>query len=112
MHEVSLMKSMVDILDEEIRSSEVGEVKIIHLEVGKLRYIVPEILVSCFERLPKNEKLKTARINLEILPVKLRCKKCFEETLPEGERFACCKCSSNDFDIIQGNEFRIKAIEW
>jgi len=112
MHEFALMKSMVDILDEEVQGSEVGEVKTVHLEVGQLKYIVPEILVSCFKKLPKDEKLKKAEISLDVLPVKLRCKECKEETLAEGNSFTCSKCSSNSVDVVSGNEFRIKGIEW
>ena len=112
MHELALMKSMVDILDREVQDSEVGDVKTIHLEVGKLRYIVPEILVSCFEQIPKDKKLENAQIRMEVLPVKLSCKSCGEVSVPEENEFACMKCSSAEVNFDSGNEFRIKGIEW
>ena len=79
MHEIKLMEDVVKILDKQVDDPEVGEVKTVYLEVGQLRYIVPEIMTTGFNCVPKNEKLKNARLDIKILPVKVRCADCGKE---------------------------------
>jgi Zn finger protein HypA/HybF involved in hydrogenase expression len=78
-HEITLMRNMVSILEKHVDSAEIGKVKRICLQVGELRYIVPEIMITGFKHIPKHEKLETAEIEVEIVP---------------------------------GNDFVIKGIEW
>ena len=112
MHELKLIADLVAILEKEVDSPEVGDVKIVHLEVGKLRYIVPDIMESCFEHVPKSEKLKEAKMNITVLPVKVKCKECEEEQVVEGGEYHCKKCSSDNTEVISGSEFMLKGIEW
>jgi len=112
MHELKLMSDLVEILEKEVKSPEVGDVKIIHLEVGKLRYIVPDIMESCFEHVPKSQKLKGARIEIKVLPLKVKCLDCSEERVVEDGEYFCKKCSSGNTEVISGNEFMVKGIEW
>ena len=112
MHELQLVKNMVDILDKEVQDPEVGKVKAIHLEVGKLKYIVPEIFVTCFDGTPKAEKLEDANINIDVLPIIVRCKTCGAKTEADEKELKCSKCQETDVDLISGNEFKIKGIEW
>lgn len=112
MHEIKLIENLVTILEKEVDSPKVGDVKTVHLEVGKLRYIVPDIMESCFEHVPKSDKLKNAKIKIEVLPVKVKCSDCEEEQVVENGEYCCRKCSSDRTDIISGNEFVLKGIEW
>ncbi len=67
MHEIKLTQNLVSILDREVASDEIGMVKVVHLEVGKLRYIVPEIMQTAFRHVPKHEKLTEAKLEIEVI---------------------------------------------
>ncbi|MFH1644945.1 MAG: hydrogenase maturation nickel metallochaperone HypA [Candidatus Omnitrophota bacterium] len=112
MHEIAMMKNLVGILDREVTAPEVGQVRKVHLEVGELKYIVPEILISAFENIPKNEKLEGAELKLEIVPVKVKCDDCGSESVVERNLFRCAECSGNNVAIVSGKEFNLKGIEW
>jgi hydrogenase nickel incorporation protein HypA/HybF len=112
MHEMKLVENMVDILEKEVSDLAVGHVKKIYLEIGSLRAVVPELVIYAFENAPKNEKLKGAGIEIEIMPVKFRCVKCGAVKEAEESAFACKSCDSQESEMISGKEFIIKGIEW
>ena len=112
MHEIKLTEDMVAILEREVSSPEVKKVKKVHLEVGKLRYIVPEIIMSCFEHVPKSEKLSDAKIEIKELPVTVKCEECEKEQIVGDGMYGCSDCGSEKTSVISGNEFMIKGIEW
>jgi len=68
MHEMAMVKDMVAILDREVADPEVGDVKTVYLEVGEYRYIVSEIMDSCFRAYPKSDKLKNASLKIDVVP--------------------------------------------
>lgn len=112
MHEIQFAKNIVKVLEDQINDPEVGEVKKVHLEVGKLHYIIPEILNTGFSNVPKDEKLKNAKLEIEVIPVKVKCLSCGKETVAEGSDFTCGECSGAKTEIVSGKEFMVKGIEW
>ena len=112
MHEMMITKNLVSLLEDAVSQSDVGRVKTIHLEVGRLRYIVPEIMTTCFKQTPKSDKLKQAELNLKVLPVKLKCSDCGKVCESGDNNFRCKVCFSKDVDIVSGKEFLLKSIEW
>ncbi|MBU1083557.1 MAG: hydrogenase maturation nickel metallochaperone HypA [Candidatus Omnitrophota bacterium] len=68
MHELQLIESLVEILEKAAVSDDVGNVEEVRLEVGELRYVVPEIMENCFKHFPKSDKLKDAKLIMEMIP--------------------------------------------
>jgi Zn finger protein HypA/HybF involved in hydrogenase expression len=87
------MKKLITALNAEAEKPEVGDVKKIHIEVGELAHITPEIIEHCFSHMPKNEKLRNAKIELSVIPLRVGC----------GQKGA---------KVTSGNEFILKSIEW
>lgn len=112
MHEISLVKNMLSVLDRELDSPEVGEVKTVHLEVGALKYIVPDIMEECFNVTPKHEKLEGSRIEIKVLPVRIECLDCGKTSEVNAGEYICPGCSSDNVELAGGDEFLIKGIEW
>ncbi len=112
MHELMITKNLVSLLEDAVSPSDVGMVKTVYLEVGRLRYLVPEIMTACFTQIKKSDKLKQAKLNLKVLPVKLRCSDCGKESEALENSFLCGSCQSLNVDIISGKEFILKSIEW
>lgn len=100
------------ILNREVESPEVGDVKTVYLEAGEFMYIAPEILTACFKQTPKHRKLENAEIVVEELPVRLRCNGCGTEREAENGGAVCDGCGSDKSEVVSGKEFNIKGIEW
>ena len=114
MHEVALVKNLISILEKEVTESKAGDVKTVYLEVGQLHYHdhPPEVIENCFKHLPKSEKLRNAKIDITVLPVKVRCSDCEGESIIKEHKLRCGNCSSQNVNIVSGNEFKLKRIEW
>ncbi len=106
------MENVVSILEEQVDSDDIGQIKTVFLEVGKLRYIVPEIMITGFQNIPKSDKLTKAELKITELPVKIKCKVCGEEHEIQPDRFKCPGCDSDKVEMISGDELVLKGIEW
>lgn len=112
MHELKLAENIVAILEKEVASPEVGDVKTVYLEVGKLKYIIPEIIESSFKHIPKSSKLKDAKLEILEVPAKIKCSSCSSERVVDDGDYFCKECSSGDTEVVAGKEFLVKGIEW
>jgi hydrogenase nickel incorporation protein HypA/HybF len=111
-HEMRLVGNIVALLEKEVAGPEVGNVKTVYLRVGALREVVPEIMNACFRQTPKNAKLDGAAIDIEVIPVVVRCSGCGEERSVDNGVYRCPGCAGAGTEMISGNEFILKGIEW
>ncbi len=112
MHETALVNNLIKLLEKETRGEKIKNVKKIKLEAGELRYIVPELIKAAYSQFPKDEKLTDADIEIKVLPVKVRCQICGEESVIKDRDFKCAKCKKRKLTVISGDEFVLKSIEW
>lgn len=112
MHGMALVEKLVSILEKEAASDEIGQVKTVYLELGRLRHIAPEELMACFKYIPKPEKLRSAKLDIVVLPIKIKCLECGEENIVEEVAFCCKSCRSGKVNVVSGDEFNLKGIEW
>lgn len=90
-----------------------GALKITRVNViaGELRGIVPSQLIFNFGLMAENTIAGGAYLNLEIIPVVGRCRKCQEEFVVKDYPYLCTKCRSVDIQMVSGTELRVKDIE-
>ncbi len=112
MHELTLMKKMMTILERETAEEKVGMVKKVHLEIGVLQQVVPDLMATAFEHIPKSEKLRNARIDISVMPAKVNCADCKKETIVKEMNFRCGICQGENVTVISGNELILKGVEW
>ena len=103
MHEFSIASSLVDELKRILKEQNATSIKSVDIEVGEYSNIVPELLNDAFNLLKREETIiKDAELKISVLPLKLRCKDCGFEWLPEGVELRCVKCKSTNIDVLQG----------
>ncbi len=112
MHEMGIAMEIVEIaissIPDDIKNARVERV---NLKVGKMSAIVVESLRFCFEIVAKDTLLSGAKLNVEEIPVVVRCRECnFEWTVNEPV-FTCRECKSGLIDIVSGRELDITSIE-
>jgi hydrogenase nickel incorporation protein HypA/HybF len=110
-HELSLIASVFDILEEKAREHGASQVTAVRLQVGRMSGVVPELLESAFDFYKKGTLAEDARLEIVIVPVKLRCPDCGGENVREDADFCCAACGSRRVEIVEGREIFVEKIE-
>ncbi len=111
MHEMSLISSLLDMVEKEAKKKGFKKVKAVWLKAGSLAAVEPEALSFCFDALSAGTILEGAK--LELIPEAgvAFCKKCNKEVsiLRYGE--PCPECKSYGLKIISGSSVFIDKME-
>lgn len=113
MHELSIMKDVLQVALEYAEKNDVKKIKKIALSVGALATVVPDWAQMFFEYVAKGTVAEDAKIEIETIPARIRCRSCGAETEMNINNllFACGKCDSKAIQLISGREFRITYLE-
>lgn len=109
MHELSVTKSILRIVDEAAAGN---RVVLVRLRVGDLASIVDDSLEFYFKILSRGTLAEGARLELKRVRARASCGVCqnsFEVRLPLPD--ACARCQSTDLTISGGTEFLVESIE-
>jgi len=111
MHEFSLAINIFDIVLETVQKKQIRKVYTIKLDVGKLMAVVPESLIFGFETVSEGTPLEGAKLEIDEIPVKVRCKKCGTESEINEFIFMCPKCNGVDLEMLSGQDMQITSLE-
>ena len=110
MHELSIAKSIVDIIQEEMGQHGAKILKSVHLNIGEMSAIMQDSLSFCFEVITADTQLEGARLIMETIPLKGYCHACDREFKIKNYAFVCPLCESSKIDTIAGQDLSIVAI--
>jgi hydrogenase nickel incorporation protein HypA/HybF len=110
-HELSLIASVFDVLEEKAREHGASRVTAVVIRVGVMSGAVPDLLESAFATYKTGTLAEGARLTLEVVPVKLRCPDCGGATVREETDFSCAACGSRRVEIVEGRELIVDRIE-
>jgi hydrogenase nickel incorporation protein HypA/HybF len=112
MHELSIVSSIVDTVTESAAVYPGARVVEVRLRVGALASVVEDSLQFCYGIATEGTALEGSRLVVKVLPVVMHCVPCGEDVALEGvQSFRCPKCGEPCFDLRQGRELEIEAIE-
>ena len=111
MHEMSIARSILDIVQEEVARNEVKQLVAINIAVGKLSAVVPQQLAFCFSMISVDTNLARATLNIREVPLGYMCGSCREEFASEEMSFICPACGEKNPHLITGKELTIESIE-
>lgn len=111
MHEMSLMESVLEIVEDEARKAGVTSIKAVKLIIGELSSVEPEAMAFCFEAVAQGTIIEGARLEIERVPGQGWCLDC-GETVTLSERFgACPKCGNYRVQMTAGDDLRVGELE-
>jgi hydrogenase nickel incorporation protein HypA/HybF len=112
MHEMAIVQSIMDILDQQATIHDAKKVVSVSLEFGALTGVLPHAVEFAFEVLSQGGKAEGARLDITIIPIKAYCLGCEKMvTLQEYQPF-CPVCSTGVLKIVAGrDEMRIASME-
>lgn len=111
MHEMTLVSSIFNILNEKIQEYKINRVKQVKLMVGDMTGVEDMTMKSCFELFAETTPVKGANLVIEHIPIRAQCRNCGKEFTVKGWAFNCPDCSKTGVRIISGKELYIDSIE-
>ncbi|HKI47427.1 MAG TPA: hydrogenase maturation nickel metallochaperone HypA [Balneolales bacterium] len=111
MHELSVAQNIIRIARGHLTPDQEPRLQIIRVRIGAFSTIVPELLQSGFEAAKDGTPMSTARLEIMVVPLRIKCNICGYESEIEPVDFACPLCSSTDIEIIAGDELTVVNLE-
>ena len=109
MHELSLCGSIFTIVD---RAAAGREVSVVHVQVGKLRQVVPDSLRYCWTIVSDDTALAGSVLDIDSIDITLACQDCGELSAVEHELIlVCAACGSRMVTVATGEEFFLTSLD-
>jgi hydrogenase nickel incorporation protein HypA/HybF len=110
MHELSLVSSILNIIEDYALREGFGHVNSLRLSCGKLSGVDPQCLQFAFEVESKDTKAEGAILKLDILPAIIHCLNCGKNI--EVDRFeTCCPECGEEEVLLTGGTEELKLLE-
>ncbi len=111
MHELAVAQSLLEIVEQELRPYRGARVKRIHLRIGKLSAVVPDALRFAFDVVSQGGAVQGATLEIEEVPVVIRCHQCKKDFTLEEPFLTCPQCAGIDVEMMAGRELEISSME-
>lgn len=111
MHEMGIAQELVRIALEALPADlKDPKVASLNLRIGKLSSVVPHSLTFCFDIITRDTPLAHACLNIEMVPVRIRCKACGREWEADTPVFRCPDCEEGQTELLSGREIDIESL--
>jgi len=110
MHELGLISAVVTTVEKIMKEENLTTVEKIVLQVGELSGVIPRYVEECYPAAVYKTPLEKTKLEMEVIPGIVRCKKCGEEFSGYLHNLKCPKCGSEELVALSGREFIIKEI--
>jgi len=111
MHELSIVASLFEILEEKAKEEKAKKILSVKLKVGALSGVVPEFLETAFDIYKEDTIAAESKLEIEKVPLKIRCQRCGAEIVKDDFVFICEKCDSRELKTLSGTELLLEKIE-
>ena len=103
MHELSLVQSLLEIIDAQAKEHGFTKVNQVNLSCGRLSSVEPSAFDFAFKTLSNNSICGQARLELTILPLKIYCFDCNQEfTSHDADPTICPHCLGDQVTVSEG----------
>ena len=110
MHELGLLSGVVKTVERIMAEENLTKVEKIVLQVGELSGVIPSYVEECYPAAVYKTTLENTKLEMEVVPGIVRCRKCGEEFSGYLFNLKCPRCASQELDALSGREFIIKEI--
>lgn len=110
MHELSIVQSIIDIAESEVRKAGAHSVESIELEIGDLAGVEFSALDFAWDVAVRHTVLERAERQIRHVEGSARCSDCGQEFIMKQLFDACPSCGQYFNEILQGKELKVKAL--
>lgn len=113
MHELSIMKNILEVVLEYGEQAEVGKISRININAGAFTEFIPRYAQLYFDMISQDTIAEKAEIHVKTLPAIVKCRECGEEISIDIRHLinTCPNCRSERIELIAGREIEIDSIE-
>lgn len=111
MHELSLCRSLIKLLQQQAEQQGFSRVCTIWLDVGPMAGVVPEALEFAFSACSPGTLAEGATLHLVPSQATARCRDCGQISNPSSRLDPCPHCGHAAVDLISGDNLTIKELE-
>lgn len=114
MHEMSLIRPVVEMVLEQCEGRDVRAVTSVHLTIGDAHDVVADLIPGLFRYLAAGTVAENAEVVIRHVPITVRCNRCgevFPINVYREETWECPRCGARqDYTLFSGREFEIDSI--
>jgi hydrogenase nickel incorporation protein HypA/HybF len=111
MHELAIAHSLLEVILNQAEKHDAKKIKTIRLKIGDMAGVLVESLEMGFFISSQDTIAEGATIEVERVPLIVKCNHCGIEQRIKEYTFRCQKCFSDQVTIISGRELLIDSID-
>ena len=111
MHELAVCQSVISQVEQIAREHQASAVSSIKLLIGTLSGVEPALLAQAFTIAQAGTIADGATLEMETLPIRVRCRSCHAESDATANKLVCGACGDWQTDIISGDEMLLASLE-
>jgi len=111
MHELSVCQSIITQVETIALERCAETVDSITLQIGPLSGVEIPLLESAFSIASAGTVAENAALNIEAMPVRVKCKACKKESNVSMNKLICKHCGDWQTELISGDEMILRQIE-
>lgn len=111
MHELSVVASLFEILEEKVKEQKGRRVILVKLQIGALSGVVPELLATAFDIYKKDTIASQAELRIKEVPLKVQCQDCYKVVVKDDFIFICDRCGSTHLRTLEGTELILEKMD-
>ncbi len=104
MHEISLTRSLLDIVEAKVAEEGFRRVRSLKLSLGRLSCAQPAALEFAFAVQSRGTVAEGAALSFEMQPIRVYCFSCERESLQESFESRCPGCGAAEVVLVGGAE--------
>ncbi len=112
MHELSICQELISQVEEITSKHQVVSIIKIRLQVGPLSGVEIPLLKRAYPVAAAGSIAEHASLELETMPILIRCRNCKAETEATINNLLCRKCGDNQTELVSGDEMLLSSIEF
>lgn len=110
MHELSIVKRILDLSLDVSRGHGARPIERVTVEIGALRQVVPESMSFAFEAASRGTPAEGAVFDWTEIPAEVICENCESLFRPGEAVWACPRCGAGGGRVVRGNELVLRSV--
>jgi hydrogenase nickel incorporation protein HypA/HybF len=111
MHELAVCQGLMAQVAQVARREDAEQVTRILLSIGPLSGVEARLLADAFPIAAAGTVAEGAQLEIEQLPIRVKCLTCTKETEATANRLLCGACGDYRTQLLSGDELLLKSLE-
>jgi len=111
MHELAICQSLISQVEDIAKKHQSKKVISILVQIGPLSGAEAPLIKSAYPIAAAGTVAEQAILEIETMPIRVRCNSCQEETIAKVNRLICGKCGDFHTELLSGDEMLLASLE-